>query len=275
MKKLYSLFIAFALVFSLCAGAFANDEKKIEFHAFDVGQGDSLFFLLPDGETVLIDGGTRESGKRVVSYLHNLDVRQIDLLIATHPHEDHIGGLRDVMNAFPVGKVWDAGYNLGTATQRHFLETVQHKKIPFSMPKAGYSEMIGEVRFDVLAPVRLVRSKAGEANNNSMIVHVSWKNVSFLLMGDAELDERKTLKNFPRSTVLKLSHHGSSDGTNPFLLRNVKPKIAVASYAAGNPYGHPHKEVVKMLKDNNIPLYATASGNVVITSDGEKAWVSK
>lgn len=267
MKKLIIFFITIFFAVSFVPAFAAGG--KIEFRALDVGQGDSLLLRLPGGESVLIDAGTRDAGKVVVENLKSLGIKKIDLFIATHPHEDHIGGGLQVLNSFPVGKVWDSGYNIGTDVQKRFLQAIKTKKIKFGTPKAGFSEMIGNVKFDVLAPQQGAKTKKNDANNSSLIVRVSWKEVSFLLMGDAEEEEQKSAGKFPQTTVLKLSHHGSRGETNLSLLNSVKPQISVVSHAAKNSYGHPHKETLKLLQDKKIPLYSTVNGNVIVESDGK------
>jgi competence protein ComEC len=233
----------------------------------NVGQGDSMFFKLPEGEVVLIDGGPASAKDHVVSYHKNSGVKKIDLLIATHPHEDHIGGLISVLDSFTVSKIWDPGHNLGTATQKKFLERVKNSKAKFEIVSAGHSQKMGEVKIQVIAPDS--RKKNNDANSSSIIAHISWKKMSFLLMGDAEHKDRKTIDKYPRSIVLKISHHGSRNGTTKSLLQKVKPIIAVVSYGENNSYGHPHKEVLKLLEEFKAKLYSTIKGNIVIKSDGE------
>ena len=227
-----------------------------------------MFFKLPTGEIVLIDGGPADAGERVVSYLKSAGVRKIDLLIATHPHEDHIGGLLPVLDSFPVTKVWDSGYNLGTATQRKFLESVKRSKSKFEIARAGFSQIIGDVRIQVIAAGSRSQKK-DDANAAGIITHVSWKELSFLLMADAEHKDNKTIDKYPRAGVLKISHHGSRNGTTRPLLQKVKPRVAVVSFGENNPYGHPHKEVLKLLDEFNIKLFSTTDGNIVLISNGE------
>ena len=239
--------------------------RQLEFHVIDVGQGDAMFFKLPTGEIVLIDGGPTHAGERVVSYLRNNGVRGIDLLIATHPHEDHIGGLIAVLDSLPVSEVWDSGFNHGTATQRRFLERVRNSNAKFQIVNTGFLREIGDVKIKVIAP----DSPQRDANSSSIIAHVSWKNISFLLLADAEHRDRRIIDRYPRSTVLKISHHGSRNGTTSPILQRVNPQIAVISYGENNPYGHPHREVLRLLEEFNIKLYATVDGNIVLKSDGE------
>ena len=264
--KLKRLFIScIALILILASAVFAGE---IEFHVIKVGQGDSMFFKLPTGEVVLIDGGPVNAGGQVVSYLKSRGVKKIDLLIATHPHEDHIGGLISVLDNFAVSKVWDSGHNLGTMTQRKFLEGVRRRKSKFEVVNAGLSQNIGDVRIKVIAPVDSHR-KNDEANSSSIIIHVLWKNISFLLTGDAEHKDSKMIDKYPRSTVLKVAHHGSRNGTTRSLLHKIKPRVAVVSCGENNSYGHPHKDVLSLLKEFNVTLYSTVDGNIVLKSNGE------
>jgi competence protein ComEC len=254
------------MIFVFASAALAD---QIEFHAINVGQGDSMFFILPGGEVVLIDGGPADAGERVVNYLKNCKVKKIDLLIATHPHEDHIGGLLSVLDSFSVAKVWDAGFNLGTSTQRGFLERVKKSKAKFEIAREGLSQVIGDVKIQVIAAGNSSQ-KNSDANTNSIVTHVSWKKISFLLMGDAEHRDSKTINKYPRSTVLKIAHHGSRYGTTKPLLQKVQPRAAVVSCGENNPYGHPHDEVLKLLEEFKVMLFSTIDGNIVLISDGEK-----
>ncbi|MCL1874867.1 MAG: MBL fold metallo-hydrolase [Synergistaceae bacterium] len=241
---------------------------EIELHVIDVGQGESMLFKLPAGEIILIDGGPTDAGERVVSYLKRSGVKKIDLLIATHPHEDHMGGLLSVLDSFPVTKVWDSGHNLGSATQRKFLERVKKSGAKFEIARAGFTQKIGDVFIRVFAPVNSHR-KSDDANKSSIVTHISWKKMSFLLMGDAEHKERRIIDSYPHSVVLKLAHHGSRNGTIKSLLQKIKPRMAVVSCGRDNSYGHPHKEVLKLLDEFKIKLYSTVEGNIIIKSNGE------
>ena len=266
-KRRLSFFFIVCAVFLLFLSP-AAFTGQLEFHVINVGQGDSMFFKLPTGEVVLTDGGTVSAGERVVSYLKKSGVKKIDLLIATHPHEDHIGGLISVLDSFPVAKVWDSGYNLGTSTQRKFLERVKNRKPKFEVVREGITQKIGDVKIEVIAPASS-QQRINDANSSSIITHVSWKNMSFLLMGDAEHKDNKMINRYPRSTVLKIAHHGSRNGTTKSLLRRVKPQIAVVSYGENNSYGHPHKEVLKLLKEFKVRLFSTVEGSIVIKTNGE------
>ncbi len=244
--------------------------------AINVGQADSILVQFPAGETMLIDAGGKSDGSTVVQHLKNHGVKQIDILVATHPHEDHIGGMPDVLSEFKIGKVWDSGYSHGSKIQQKFLSMIKDKNIQYGMPRKGFTQDIGDVHIKVLAPGNeLLSGTNSDANNNSIVMQLQYKDTSFLLTGDMESEERAACGPWPQSTVLKVAHHGSRNGTDSTFIKAVKPTYAVISYALGNSYGHPHAEAIKVLNNAGIKLYTTAnSGNVVFTSDGKKVTVS-
>jgi competence protein ComEC len=246
---------------------FGGDEGFV-FYAFDVGQGDSYLFRFPGGECMLVDAGTGKSGPHVVSRLKALGVRRIDVLAATHPHEDHIGGMADVIGAFEIGRFWDSGYNHGSEVQRSMLRELKRRGIVFERPKAGRTESFGDVRVEVIAPPERTGGQTGSANDNSLVMRVTYKDVSFLMTGDMERQERAGIKRFPRADVLKLAHHGSSNGTDDRMIREISPDIVIMSYGRGNPYGHPHREVTNLIAKYGLKSYATADGEIRIATDG-------
>jgi competence protein ComEC len=126
--------------------------KPLAVSVIDVGQGDSILVQFPSGQDMLVDAGDRDAGPTVVQYLRSRGAKRIVILVASHPHADHIGGMQAVLSAFPVGKVWDSGYSQGSRTQREFLGTIKAKGVRFGMPKAGFSEKAGNATVAVLAP---------------------------------------------------------------------------------------------------------------------------
>ncbi|HEX2950008.1 MAG TPA: MBL fold metallo-hydrolase [Armatimonadota bacterium] len=241
----------------------------------DVGQGDSI--LLQTGtKTMLVDAGDGEHGDTVVDYLSKANVKQIDLLVATHPHEDHIGGMAGVLAAFPVKQVWDSGFNQGSHTQQEFLQTIHDKNISYQNPRAGDTINLGDSHIAVLAPVGgLLHDTDSDANNNSIVLRVSYGKVSVLLTGDMEEAERGTVSTWPRSTVLKVAHHGSHNGTDAQFVREISPSLAVISCGLNNPFGHPHASTLAALHAAGVPVKITKDdGNVIITSDGESIHVT-
>jgi len=236
----------------------------------DVGQGDSILVQFPTGETMLIDAGSEDEGLSVVRYIRSRNVEQIDILAASHPHEDHIGGMPDVINAFDIGKVWDSGYNHGSNTQGEFLGLIQQRQIQFGTPRAGFAQDIGDVHVEILAPgLNLLSGTNSDANNSSIVIHMAYNEVSFLFTGDMEVAERHEVDYWPHCTVLKIAHHGSSNGTDLEFLQEVAPEIAVISYGTGNEYGHPHRETINALNTYGCYVKSTAAnGTIIFTTDG-------
>jgi competence protein ComEC len=264
--------VAVVLSFVELPGAFP---AGVSLYAFDVGQADSFLFHFPSGENALVDAGTRKSAKDLVAKLRRLGVKKIDILIATHPHEDHIGGMTEVIAAFEIGKVWDSGYNYGSPAQREMLEAIKRKEIRFGRPRPGFVERLGDAAIEVIAPKALISGTQSDANNNSLVIRVVYGETSFLMTGDIEEAGLGKAGKFPRATVLKVSHHGSRNGTDEKFLSEVQPEIAILSYGRGNQYGHPHREVSNMLQKHGVKSYATADGDITVTTDGKTCVVQQ
>jgi competence protein ComEC len=270
-KKAKFLYLALFLIAAILSVVELPNlfRSGLELHAFNVGQADALLFRFPGGENVLIDAGSRKSARSLVSKLRRLGVRKIDILVATHPHDDHIGGMSEVIREFEIDKVWDSGYNHGSPVQRDMLMLLRERKIRFGRPRPGFVEKIGDANIEVLAPVTPVSGTQSDANNNSLVLRVSYGEISFLMMGDIEDAGRERAGPFPRSTVLKVSHHGSANGTDEKLMDWVRPEIAVLTYGRGNQYGHPHKKVLDLLERYKTAVYATEDGDIIVTTDGK------
>jgi competence protein ComEC len=243
----------------------------------DIGQGDAQLIQLPGGQTILIDSGDR--GAPTVDLLKKYGVSEIELAIATHPHADHIGEMRDVMRAFKVKELWDSGLINPTKTYADMLEERKARGIQFLLPRRGQSRKIGETLIEVLNPSDNLPDK--NANNASIVVRLTYGNTRFLFTGDAEVESWEQMiesgKDGLKSDLLKAAHHGSSNGMTKEILDAVRPSIVTISCAVGNDYHHPHPKVMQLLEQRrqSCELYRTdLQGTITAVSDGSKIEVS-
>jgi len=248
----------------------AENEGKLFVYFLDVGQGDaSLFFY--DGKTILIDAGEYEMGDRVVDELLSHGVTKIDLLVATHPHSDHIGGMQKVLAAFPVGKVLDTGLPHPSPSYEHFLETIEQKQIPYLVAEQGQTiDIDPSLRVLVLSPPK--DQSADDLNANSVVLRISYGVIDFLMTGDLGKEGEDALirTGYPLDAeILKVGHHGSSSSTSPAFLARIHPEVAVISVGEDNPYGHPHTETMDLLEKSGVMVFRTdRDGTILVRSDG-------
>ena len=245
-----------------------KESKTMTVHYMDVGQGDSMFIEFPDGKNMLMDGGEVDMGDRVVSYLRSLGVKKIDYMVATHPHTDHIGGLRKVINAFSVGAFYMPDLEGTTSTYGKLLSTVDQEKIPAHEIKKGVEiSTDGTYTIRFLAPSTIFED---DLNNCSAVTMIQYGNTKFLFMGDAGTVEEMTLSGDLDCDVLKVGHHGSYSSSGMEFLARTSPSYAVISCGVGNDYGHPHEESLMRVTATGAHVFRTdRNGNIVITSDGK------
>jgi competence protein ComEC len=242
-----------------------NTQGSLEVDFVDVGQGDSILIFSPEGQIVLIDGGSTDSG--LLQYLDLLKVLNIDTIIATHPHEDHIGGLVQVLEAKSVKRVITNGEMVTTSVFEHFLDAIDRAKAEYDEVKRGDVIEVGSLRFDVLSPNVL----NDDPNHNSLVLRMSYDGVIFLFMGDADTEaETAILANgLPvKADILKVGHHGSCSSTGQGFLNMVDPDMAIISVGINNQYGLPCADTVSRLKKAGIRIFETATnGTIIVTVD--------
>lgn len=248
----------------------ANTTGDLRAYFLDVGQGDSSVILFKD-KVILIDAGEVDQGDRVVSDLEKLGVTRIDLLVATHPHSDHIGGMQTVLAKFPVKKVLDSGLPSTSSLYEHFLQTVDRKNIPYVIAEQGQTiDFDPSLSILVLSPQK--ERIGDDINTNSIVLRISYGTVHFLFTGDATTaaEDAMVKTGYPLDAqVLKVGHHGSSDASSAAFLLRADPEVAVISLGEDNDYGHPHKETLERLKTAGpIALRTDHDGTILIESNG-------
>ncbi len=237
----------------------------------DVGQGDSEFIKLPDGETILIDAGEKKSAENVISLLNDMSVKKIDYLVATHPHADHIGGMADVIDSFDIGRIYMPRADYDSKTYLTMLEKTDDKGLKINTVTAGVEIPLScEVKAEFLAPCS---SSYESTNDYSAVLKLTYGKTKFLFCGDAEkLSENEMLsKKYDLSAdVLKVAHHGSKTSSSEAFLDKVNPKYAIISCGINNKYSHPSDETMDKLSKRNIEVFRTDKmGTITIYSDGE------
>ena len=262
------------------ADASPADGAALTVHFLDVGQGDSTFIELPDGETMLIDAGTEDYGDEVVAYIEALGYERIDYVVATHPHDDHIGGLAEVLENFEVGQLWAPDAESDTWSYEDFVEEAEEEDLKIHEACAG-EEIVDaaeeDLSVEVLGPEEGLESE--DLNDYSVVLYIEYEEISFLFTGDAaeedledEVEELAADEGGDADVdVLKVAHHGSDTGTDETLAEELSCEVAVISYEEGNSYGHPDQSVLDALEDAGAEVYGTgANGTVVVESDGEE-----
>ena len=274
-------FISFWGLVQFPAGAGpASDELEVVF--IDVGQGDSILVTTPSGFRALIDGGdgkgsfSRDQAEEVIiPYLRRAGIRKLDAVAVTHPHFDHIGGLVSLLGnrKIEVGEVLDPGARYPSDDYLNFLRAVRDREeIRYIQPRPGELLDWGpEVEVRVLGPLE----ESDNPNNASLVIKLTYGEISFLLTGDAEREaEEAMIRKWGfglRSTVLKAGHHGSATSSSEEFLRYVSPRIAVIAVGEKNRFGHPSEETLERFSRRRVEVYRTDfRGTVTITTDGKE-----
>ena len=244
-------------------------EGSTSVYFIDVGQGDCELIRTPDGQNILIDAGTNATGDKLVQYLEQLGVEQIDTLIATHPHEDHIGGMDEVVNAFPIGDVYlpkvADSQTPTTRTYERLLDAIADKGLSITPGRGGMTILDDDgIKLEFLAPNA---DSYADLNSYSIVAKLTCGQKSFLFTADAEADSEEEMLHAGydlRSDVLKCGHHGSSTSTSAAFLQAVQPTYAVISCGVDNDYGHPHRETLDKLNDAGVQIYRTDEQDTIL-----------
>lgn len=279
-KKNFQFIIGILVIFGVVIGVGiygrpqASNDLKVYF--LNVGQGDSEYIKNPDGTDILIDGGPDNSVLNELGRVMDFSDREINLVILTHPHADHLTGLLEVMKRYKIDEIWETGVEYPSSTYDSFKNEIQNYNIPDKKVKAGDGKNFGEVKISVLYPLSSLESqKIDNLNNASIVNRIDYNKFSILFTGDVEKDvQGKILGKDIHTTVLKVAHHGSENGISEDFLKIVRPAIAVISVGKDNKYGHPAASTINMLKQYAVRIFRTdQNGTIEIDSDGDGYWV--
>lgn len=261
-RFLYSFFICL-FVFPVFALA------DIEIHYLDVGQADAALILC-DNEAMLIDGGNVDDSSMIYTYLKNHGISHLKYVIASHGHEDHVGGISGALNFATVETAYCSVTEYDSKPFANFKKYLALQNVEITVPMAGDSFMLGSASVEIIGPISYEQSNH---NNLSIVLRIVYGNTSFLFTGDAERAEEQDILNagYPlKSTVLKVGHHGSENSTTYPFLREIMPEYAIISVGKDNAYGHPTEAALSRLYDADVIVYRTdIYGTIICKSDGE------
>lgn len=280
LYKFISIIITFSLLITGCLNKNStssntiikeNIKDKLIIHYINVGQGDSELIQYKD-KNMLIDSGPYSSKNTLIKYLKSAGIKKLDYVIVTHPHEDHIGNISDIIKEFEIGEFIAPKISSNSSTYSSMIKNLKSKKLKIIVAKPGYNvDLHSDLKCEILAPNNTIYDNI---NNYSVVNKLTYKNTSFLFTGDAEnLSENEMIqKNYNlKANIIKLGHHGSNTASSNEFLKKVNPSVAIISCAKKNKYNHPSPETIKKLKKMNIKLYRTdIDGNIVLFTDGNE-----
>lgn len=242
-----------------------NVDGSLSVHFIDVGQGDCIY--INQGEyNMLIDAGNNEDGEKLVSYLKNLNVNGFDYVIGTHPHEDHIGGMDDIINNFEIYNYYMPDKLSTTKTFEDVLDALDNKGLSYTVPNIDDEFKLGDATFKVIYS----GDDTNDINDSSIVLKMTYGDNTFLFTGDATSNVEEIILNKDiKSDVLKVAHHGSSYSSTTEFLDKVDPKYAIISVGTNNSYNHPASITLQKLSNRDIKVYRTdLDGTIIFTSDG-------
>lgn len=273
-NKIKNLFIKVIILFIISIIVIIIDNNKpkrvvsgdLEVYYFDVGQADSALIINKD-KVMMIDCGNNEDGEYLVDELNDLGIEKIDYLIGTHPHEDHIGGMDDIINNFDIGIIYMPDVIHPTNYYTDILEAADKNNVSIETPKIGDSFDLSDALIDIL----YLNNDVTNLNDDSIILKITYGENKFLFMGDAsKLVEKEIINDDISADVLKVGHHGSRESSSNSFLDKVGGGYAIISVGVDNKYGHPTKSVLNNLKKYDYEILRTdVIGTIKIISDGK------
>lgn len=245
-----------------------NDNlRNMKVHYIDVEEGDSIFIELPNEKAMLIDAGEAVEGKKVINYIKQLGYSNIDYVVGTHPHTDHIGGLAQVINGFDVGKIYMPKVISTSKTYEKLLNTISMKGLKIQTARAGVN-IINEnnLLIDIIAPNN---DSYSDLNNYSVVIKITYQNRKFIFMGDAETISENEMLTDVTADIVKVGHHGSNTSSGQNFVDRVNAKYAIISVGSDNNYNHPNMNIVNRWENSGAKVYRTdLSGTIIAITDG-------
>ena len=229
-----------------------DNENNLHVYYIDVGQADSIL-IVNKNQSALIDAGNNDDGQEVVNFIKSKGITKLDYVIGTHPHEDHIGGLDDVINNIDADKIYLPKIQTNTKTYEDVLQAIQNKNQKISSFNKGNKFTIGDANLEVMTDSILNKENL---NLSSNIIRMEFKGTSFLFTGDAETENEKNIE-WTQTDILKVGHHGSTTSTSQSFLNQIKPKYAIISVGKDNDYGHPKEKILQRLEKIGTEVFRT------------------
>lgn len=253
-----------------------NSTRKVEgdlsVYFVDVGQADCIL-INNKGQYMLIDAGNNDDGEKLVQYFKDLGINKFNYVIGTHAHEDHIGGMDNIINNFEIGTFYMPDVVTTTKTFEDVLDALENKNLSFETPEIDSSFSLSDAEVEVL----YVGDESNDLNDTSIVLKLIYQNNTFLFTGDASSKvEKQILNKNIKADVLKVGHHGSQYSSSESFLKKVNPKYSIIQVGVGNTYDHPKDITLSRLDKINSSVYRTdQDGTIIAKSDGNNISITK